>query len=108
MRASRRARRRRMSNDAACSVCSALIAVLLFAGSAVAQPNFPTAIPQTKFNSGQDIVPYFEGWIRNKDGSFAITLIIGIAASMVSAIFVVKTLFLIWLQRRPAMTTLSV
>jgi len=39
---------------------------------------------------------------------FAITLIIGIAASMVSAIFVVKTLFLIWLQRRPAMTTLSV
>jgi preprotein translocase subunit SecD len=39
---------------------------------------------------------------------FAITLIIGIAASMVSAIFVVKTLYLIWLQRRPAMTTLSV
>jgi preprotein translocase subunit SecD len=39
---------------------------------------------------------------------FAITLIIGIAASMISAIFVVKTLFLIWLQRRPAMTTLSV
>jgi len=39
---------------------------------------------------------------------FAITLIIGIAASMVSAIFVVKTFFLIWLQRRPAMTTLSV
>src|SRR5258706_491410 len=39
---------------------------------------------------------------------FAITLIIGIAASMVSAIFGVKTLFLIWLQRRPAMTTLSV
>ena len=39
---------------------------------------------------------------------FAITLIIGIAASMVSAIFVVKTLFLIWLQRRPTMTTLSV
>lgn len=39
---------------------------------------------------------------------FAITLIIGIAASMISAIFVVKTLFLIWLQRRPTMTTLSV
>ena len=39
---------------------------------------------------------------------FAITLIIGIAASMISAIFVVKTLFLIWLQRRPAMTSLSV
>jgi preprotein translocase subunit SecD len=39
---------------------------------------------------------------------FAITLIIGIVASMISAIFVVKTLFLIWLQRRPDMVTLSI
>ena len=39
---------------------------------------------------------------------FAITLIIGIIASMISAIFVVKTLFLIWLQRRPDMITLSI
>jgi preprotein translocase subunit SecD len=39
---------------------------------------------------------------------FAITLIIGIAASMISAIFVVKTLFLIWLNRRPNMVTLSI
>jgi preprotein translocase subunit SecD len=39
---------------------------------------------------------------------FAITLIIGIAASMISAVSVVKTLFLIWLQRRPTMTTLSI
>jgi hypothetical protein len=30
----------------------------------------PTSIPQTKFVSGQNVVPYFEGWIRNKDGSF--------------------------------------
>jgi hypothetical protein len=30
----------------------------------------PTAIPQTKFASGQDVVPYFEGWIHNADGSF--------------------------------------
>jgi len=30
----------------------------------------PTAIPQTKFVSGQDVVPYFEGWIRNHDGTF--------------------------------------
>ena len=35
-----------------------------------AQPNFPTAIPQTKFNSGQDIVPSFDGWIHNADGTF--------------------------------------
>ena len=39
---------------------------------------------------------------------FAITLIIGIVASMVSAIFVVKTLFLMWLNRRPDMVTLSI
>jgi preprotein translocase subunit SecD len=39
---------------------------------------------------------------------FAITLIIGIAASMISAIFVVKTLFLVWLNRRPDMVTLSI
>ncbi|HXF94476.1 MAG TPA: protein translocase subunit SecD [Gemmatimonadales bacterium] len=39
---------------------------------------------------------------------FAITLIIGILASMLSAVFVTRTFFLIWLQRRPAMTTLSI
>jgi len=39
---------------------------------------------------------------------FAITLIIGIAASMVTAVFVVRTFFMIWLQRRPDMVTLSV
>src|SRR5262249_45303170 len=30
----------------------------------------PTELPSTKFKSGQDVVPYFEGWIRNQDGSF--------------------------------------
>lgn len=35
-----------------------------------AAQQLPTAIPQTKFASGQDVVPYFEGWIRNPDGSF--------------------------------------
>jgi preprotein translocase subunit SecD len=39
---------------------------------------------------------------------FAITLIIGIAASMITAIFVVRTFYLIWLRRRPDMQTLSV
>jgi preprotein translocase subunit SecD len=39
---------------------------------------------------------------------FAITLIIGIAASMISAVFVVRTFFMIWLQRRPDMVTLSI
>jgi preprotein translocase subunit SecD len=39
---------------------------------------------------------------------FAITLIIGIFASMLSAVFVTRTFFLIWLQRRPDMTTVSI
>jgi len=39
---------------------------------------------------------------------FAITLIIGIGASMITAIFVVRTFYMIWLQRRPDMATLSV
>jgi preprotein translocase subunit SecD len=39
---------------------------------------------------------------------FAVTLILGIAASMVSAIFVTRTMFLIWLDRKPTMATLSI
>ncbi len=39
---------------------------------------------------------------------FAVTLVVGIFASMITAIFVTRTLFMIWLQRRPAMTTLSI
>ena len=30
----------------------------------------PTELPSTKFSSGQDVQPYFEGWIRNADGTF--------------------------------------
>jgi hypothetical protein len=30
----------------------------------------PTETPQIRFNSGQNVVPYFEGWIRNPDGTF--------------------------------------
>jgi protein-export membrane protein SecD/preprotein translocase SecF subunit len=37
---------------------------------------------------------------------FAITLIVGIAASMISSIFVTRTFFLIWLERRPSMRRL--
>jgi preprotein translocase subunit SecD len=39
---------------------------------------------------------------------FAVTLIMGIAASMITAIFVTRTFFMIWLERKPAMTTLSI
>jgi hypothetical protein len=30
----------------------------------------PTELSNIKFNSGQSVVPYFEGWIRNPDGTF--------------------------------------
>jgi preprotein translocase subunit SecD len=39
---------------------------------------------------------------------FAVTLIIGIFASMITAIFVTRTFFMIWLQRRPSLQLLSI
>ena len=39
---------------------------------------------------------------------FAVTLIMGIAASMVTAIFVTRTFFDLWLERNPSATTLSI
>jgi len=39
---------------------------------------------------------------------FAVTLIMGIFASMITAVFVSRTFFMIWLQRRPDLTTLSI
>jgi len=44
--------------------------VSVHSGSAQTPSQLPTAIPQTKFASGQNVVPYFEGWIKNADGSF--------------------------------------
>ena len=41
-----------------------------------AQPEQPpTYLPQTKFARGQDVVPSFDGWLRNSDGSF--TMVFG-------------------------------
>ena len=45
------------------SVAGAFAALLLIA-------HLPTELPSTKFSSGQDVQPYFEGWIRNADGTF--------------------------------------
>ena len=52
------------------SIVLSVLGLVAVVGEAGAQPNYPTAIPQTKFDSGQDIQPYFEGWIRNADGTF--------------------------------------
>jgi protein-export membrane protein SecD/preprotein translocase SecF subunit len=38
---------------------------------------------------------------------FAITLLIGLVASMITAVFVTRTFFLVWVKRRPAMKTLK-
>src|ERR1700688_2224578 len=35
-----------------------------------AQVALPTANPQTQFSSGQDVVPVYEGWLKNADGTF--------------------------------------
>src|SRR5271154_1937502 len=51
------------------------LAVLLFLGIAQAQKLPPDFIPQTKFNSGQNVVPSFDGWLRNTDGTF--TMVFG-------------------------------
>src|SRR5713101_2184098 len=48
---------------------TALIVACCAAGGVRAE-QLPTELPQTKFSSGQDVAPYFEGWIRNADGSF--------------------------------------
>jgi hypothetical protein len=51
-------------------------ALLLAAGAlAPAQQPAPTYIPQTKFARGQDVVPSFDGWMKNADGSF--TMVFG-------------------------------
>jgi len=39
---------------------------------------------------------------------FAATLIIGITASMITAIYVTRTFYMIYLERRPGLQTLSI
>ena len=51
------------------AVCGSV--VLLSAARTLAQSSQPpTSIAQTKFDRGQDVVPVYEGWIRNPDESF--------------------------------------
>jgi hypothetical protein len=46
------------------------LALLTLAHVGAQQPQLPTQVSQTKFDSGQDVVPVYEGWIRNPDASF--------------------------------------
>ena len=54
----------------------------------------------TKSNSNDGAVPYEKG--------FAVTLIAGIAASLFTSIFVVRTFYMIWLNRSRGAQTLSI
>jgi hypothetical protein len=47
-----------------------VLAAGFIAGGVSAQRELPTYNPQTKFLSGQDVVPSFDGWLRNPDGTF--------------------------------------
>ena len=48
----------------------ALVFVSVLVRAQSSSPQLPTAIPSVRFNSGQNVVPYFEGWIKNADGTF--------------------------------------
>src|SRR5436190_7583302 len=58
-----------MKELVAAFVVSLCLCVSVFAQNP-AQAQLPTELAQVRFNSGQNIVPYFEGWIRNPDGTF--------------------------------------
>src|SRR5580692_8135964 len=47
-----------------------LLASTLLAAIASAQTIPPTYIPQTHLDSGQDVVPSFDGWLHNSDGTY--------------------------------------
>lgn len=66
--------------------------------SAIVDSNVTTAI------TGLFLYQFGTGPVQG----FAVTLILGIAASMITAIFVTRTFFLVWLERKPAMQTLSI
>jgi preprotein translocase subunit SecD len=66
--------------------------------SAIIDSNVTTAL------TGLFLFQFGTGPVRG----FAVTLILGIIASMITAVFVTRTLFMLWLQRKPAMATLSI
>jgi hypothetical protein len=43
---------------------------LLWLAFTLAVSQLPTEIAPIRFNSGQSVVPYFEGWLKNPDGTF--------------------------------------
>jgi preprotein translocase subunit SecD len=66
--------------------------------SAIIDSNVSTAL------TAAVLYQYGTGPVRG----FAVTLLAGIAASMVSSIFVTRTFFLVWLNRSRGTQTLSI
>ncbi|HXP83419.1 MAG TPA: hypothetical protein VN841_01790 [Bryobacteraceae bacterium] len=64
-----------MARKIARSTVLPIALLFLVAFVAAAQPPAPTYINQTKFARGQDVVPSFDGWLRNRDGTF--TMVFG-------------------------------
>ena len=53
-----------------CVLAGSLLAGRLVRVRAQGLSQLPTYNSQTQFSSGQDVVPVFEGWLRNPDGTF--------------------------------------
>ena len=55
---------------AICVLASSLLSGGAHRTRAQGLSQLPTYNPQTQFASGQDVVPVYEGWLRNPDGTF--------------------------------------
>ena len=53
-----------------CLLPGSLLASGAYLARAQGLSQLPTYNPQTQFSSGQDVVPVYEGWLRNADGTF--------------------------------------
>ncbi|AHG90729.1 SecD export membrane protein [Gemmatirosa kalamazoonensis] len=84
--------------DAGKSVRLAIDEGFRHAMSAIVDSNVSTAL------TAAVLYQYGTGPVRG----FAVTLLAGIAASMITAIFVVRTFYLLWLNRSPRVESLSI
>ena len=61
---------RRVHSSSVCAIRAARLAGIVGAIAACALAGSSTARAQVRYASGQNVVPVFEGWERNADGSF--------------------------------------
>jgi len=53
-----------------CAAAAVALVVGLATPASAQIPGLPTEIASIRHNSGESVTPYFEGWIRNADGTF--------------------------------------